>query len=249
MSSGKETNEAETAGPIALSAYEKLAEGFSKKAPTKAENSYIERPGIIRAIGDKLKGKKIFEAGCGPGILAEYLVHEGAVVVGFDVSPKMIELARKRVPEHATFFVHDMAGPLPLDHSGEFDLVVASLSIDYVKDWSIPLKEFYRLLKPSGRFIFTIQHPTASYNWYNPPTAFGVHYVESVWKEFTEEPVVVPDYYRSISEVINPLVCAGFRIVNLEDLRPIEALQKVDPYRYGKYSKLPSFLCVTVEKS
>jgi len=88
--------------PIALEAYEKLAEAFSKLAPSKAENAYIEQPAMRKAVGD-VRGLKIFEAGCGPGILAEYLIHEGAKVVAFDVSPKMIELAKERNPKNATF--------------------------------------------------------------------------------------------------------------------------------------------------
>jgi SAM-dependent methyltransferase len=233
--------------PIALEAYEKLAESFSRLAPSKAENAYIEQPAMRRSVGD-VRGLKIFEAGCGPGILAEYLVHEGAKVVGFDVSPKMVELAKIRVPEKATFFVADMAHPLPIDQNGQFDMVVASLAIDYIKDWSVPLSEFYRLLRPKGKFIFTIQHPLGSWNWYRPQCAFGVQYVEAMWKGFTDEPVVMPDYYRSFEEVINPLIKAGFKILNVEDLKPIDALRTLDPYKFGKFSKLASFMCVIVEK-
>jgi SAM-dependent methyltransferase len=233
--------------PIALEAYEKLAESFSRLAPSKAENAYIEQPAMRRSVGN-VRGLKIFEAGCGPGILAEYLVHEGAKVVGFDVSPKMVELAKSRVPEKATFFVADMARPLPIDQDGQFDMVVASLAIDYIKDWSIPLSEFYRLLKPKGKFIFTIQHPLGSWNWYKPECAFGVQYVEASWKGFTDEPVIMPDYYRSFEEVINPLITAGFKILKIEDLKPIDALRTLDPYKFGKFSKLASFMCVIVEK-
>jgi SAM-dependent methyltransferase len=243
MTKKDETHEA----PIALEAYEKLAEAFSKLAPSKAENAYIEQPAMRRSVGD-VRGLKIFEAGCGPGILAEYLVHEGAKVVGFDVSPKMVELAKARVPEKATFFVADMARPLPIDQNGQFDMVVASLAIDYIKDWSIPLSEFYRLLKPKGKFIFTIQHPLGSWNWYRPECAFGVQYVEATWKGFTDDPVVMPDYYRSFEEVINPLITAGFKILKVEDLKPIDALRTLDPYKFGKFSKLASFMCVIVEK-
>lgn len=233
--------------PIALEAYEKLAESFSRLAPSKAENAYIEQPAMRRAVGD-VRGLKIFEAGCGPGILAEYLIHEGAKVVGFDVSPKMIEQAKVRVPKNATFFVADMAKPLPIDQDGQFDMVVASLAIDYVKDWSVPLAEFHRLLKPKGKFIFTIQHPLGSWNWYKPESSFGIHYVESSWKAFTDEPVTVPDYYRSFEEVINPLINAGFKIVKVEDCKPIDALRMLDPYKFGKFSKLASFMCIVVQK-
>ena len=233
--------------PIALEAYEKLAEAFSKLAPSKAENAYIEQPAMRNAIGN-VRGMKIFEAGCGPGILAEYLVHEGAKVVGFDVSPKMIEQAKKRVPQNATFFVADMTKALPIEQDGQYDMEVASLSIDYIRDWTVPLSEFHRLLKPNGKFIFTIQHPLGSWNWYRPECAFGVQLVESSWKAFTEEPVVVPDYYRSFEEVINPVLSAGFRILKIEDCKPIDALRSLDPFKFGKYSKLPTFMCLVVQK-
>jgi len=235
--------------PIALEAYEKLAESFARLAPSKAENAYIEQPAMRAAVGE-VKGLKIFEVGCGPGILAEYLVHEGAKVVGYDVSPKMIELAKNRNPKNATFFVADGARPLPLDdsHNGQFDMVVASLAIDYIKDWSVPLSEVHRLLKAKGKFIFTIQHPLGSWNWYRPECAFGVQYVEATWKGFNDEPVVMPDYYRSFEEVINPLIQAGFKILKVEDLKPIDALRTLDPYKFGKFSKLASFMCVVVEK-
>lgn len=235
--------------PIALEAYELLAESFDRLAPSKAENAYIEQPAMRKAVGN-VRGLKIFEVGCGPGILAEYLIHEGAKVVGFDVSPKMIELAKKRNPKNATFFVADGANPLPLDASqnGQFDMVVASLAIDYIKDWSVPLLEFHRLLKPNGKFIFTIQHPLGSWNWYKPECAFGVQYVEASWKGFIDEPVIMPDYYRSFEEVINPLITAGFKILKIEDLKPIDALRTLDPYKFGKFSKLASFMCVIVKK-
>lgn len=243
----KDSNDNNENNPIALDAYEKIAEGFNQKAPSKAENAYIEQPAMRNAVGD-VRGLKILDAGCGPGILAEYLTHEGAKVVGFDISPKMIELAKIRVPKNATFFVSDMARVLPIDQTGEFDMIVASLSIDYIKDWTIPLSEFNRLLKKNGKFIFTIQHPIGSWNWYKPQSAFGVQYVESTWKHFNDEPVTVPDYYRAFGEIINPLIKAGFKIVKVEDLKPIDALRLVDPFKFSKYSKLATFMCVEVVK-
>ncbi len=236
--------------PIALDAYELLAESFDRLAPSKAENAYIEQPAMRKAIGENVRGLKIFEAGCGPGILAEYLIHEGAKVVGFDVSPKMIELAKKRNPKNATFFVADGALALPLgsEQNGQFDMVVASLAIDYIQDWAMPLSEFYRLLKPKGKFIFTIKHPLGSWNWYKPECAFGVQYVEAPWKDFNDDPVMMPDYYRSFGEVINPLIKAGFKILGVEDLKPIDALRTIDPFKFGKYSKLATFMCIIVEK-
>ena len=77
-----------------------------------------------------LQGSRILDAGCGTGALAFELANRGATVVGVDVSPTLVGLARERAPINAgrgaaTFAVGDM-----LDSSlGEFDYVVAMDSL------------------------------------------------------------------------------------------------------------------------
>ncbi len=233
--------------PIAIDAYEALAVRYSALAETKAENGYIEHPAIRQQLGDVAK-LKIVDAGCGPGILSAYLISQGAEVTAFDVSPKMVELAHLRTQGKAKLHVADMARPLEFLESGHFDLVASSLAIDYVRDWANPLREFHRALKPRGRLVFTVQHPLGAYLWYNPPTAFGVHYVEAKWSGFGGEPVVVPDYYRSFEEIVNPLLQAGFSLVRVTDTKPVGALKEVDASRFEKYSRIPTFMCIEAEK-
>lgn len=228
--------------PIALAAYEELAERYAAIAPQKAENGYIEHPAMRTAIG-AVQSLRVLEAGCGPGLLAAYLVQQGATIVAFDVSPRMIELARARVAG-ATFFVADMAKPLTELPNAAFDLVVSSLAIDYVRDWTTPLSEFRRVLRPGGRLVFSVQHPLGAYLWYTPETAFGVHYVEATWRGFGGEPVVVPDYWRSFAEIVNPLIQAGFKINKVTDTRPIPELEAKNPERYAKYMKVPTFMII-----
>jgi cyclopropane fatty-acyl-phospholipid synthase-like methyltransferase len=47
---------------------------------------------------------RVVDVGCGSGIVARHLVDARYTVVGFDISPAMVRLARKKVPE-ATFHV------------------------------------------------------------------------------------------------------------------------------------------------
>ena len=96
--------------------------------------------------------------------------------------------------------------------------------------------------------MFTIQHPLGAYLWYNPTTAFGVQYVEAAWEGFGGAPVVMPDYYRSFEEVLNPLVNAGFVVKKIIDAKPIEALKEKDPKKYEKYSRVPTFMCLEAVK-
>jgi ubiquinone/menaquinone biosynthesis C-methylase UbiE len=224
-----------------------MAESFDRLAATKAENAYIDQPTIRRQIGE-VGGLKVLDAGCGPGILAAYLVSRGARVTAFDVSPKMVGYADRRLKGSAKVFVADMAKPLSSLSDGEFDLVVSSLAIDYVRDWSQPLAEFRRVLKPGGRFVFTAQNPISSFQWDKPPSPFGIHYTETLWKSFGGEPVMMPGYYRSFEAMVTPILQAGFIIRSVVDSVPVEALKEVDPAAYEKFMKIPFGMCFEVAK-
>ena len=237
----------ENENPIALTAYELLAQRYSERAEGKSENGYIEHPAMRAALGPVAE-LRVLDAGCGPGILTSHLIKSGAKVSAFDISPKMIELARKRTAGAAKLFVADMAKLIPDLADAEFDMVVSSLAIDYVRDWATPLGEFHRVLKPGGRLLFSVQHPIGAFLWYQPPSAFGIHYVEATWRGFGGEPVVVPDYYRSFEEMINPLIAAGFAITKLTDAKPIDALKAIDPTDYEKYSRQPTFMVIDARK-
>ena len=232
--------------PIALQAYEALAERFSQMAQTKAENGYLEYPAIRKQIGE-VSGQKVLEAGCGPGYLIEYLLGKGAAVTAFDITPKMIEIAQNRNPG-TKILRHDMAEPFLFMDSNQVDLVVSSLAIDYVCDWSRPLSEFHRVLRPGGRLIFSAQHPMGSYDLYKPNSAFGVQYVEAVWADFGGEPVVVPDYYRSFAEIINPVLKAGFDLKEVVETRPVEELKHRSPDMYERLNRQASFMIIEAVK-
>lgn len=230
--------------PIALEAYDALADAYAARAETKAENGLNEHPAIRGVIGG-VEGLEALDAGCGPGFLSRDLLNLGAKrVVAFDVSPRMVELARERVGPGGDVFVGDMAQPLAGLGDASFDLVVSSLALDYVRDWSRPLREFRRVLRAHGRLVFSVQHPMGSYDWFQPASAFGVHYCEADWRGFTEEPVTVPDYYRSFEEIINPLLAEGFALSGLHETRPVAELKIVDPVKYYRHSLKPTFMVI-----
>jgi magnesium-protoporphyrin O-methyltransferase len=73
-----------------------------------------------------LSGARVLDAGCGPGQLAVEAARRGAHVLGVDLSPALISLARERHPHDAgggrlTFRVGDMLDPA----HGIFDHIVA----------------------------------------------------------------------------------------------------------------------------
>jgi SAM-dependent methyltransferase len=90
--------------------YEKFADEFLEHAEDGFANAYIDRPACLELLGD-VRGKRVLDAACGPGLYAAELLRRGAGVTGFDASPRMVEICRDRVPA-GTFRVHDLGRPL-----------------------------------------------------------------------------------------------------------------------------------------
>jgi len=110
------------------------------------------------ALAGHVAGRRILDVGCGSGPLSEALRDRGAIVTGLDASAKMVELARRRLGDGADLQVADLGGPLPFPGSA-FDDVIACLVLHYLEDWTGPLAELRRVLKPGGRLIVAVDHP------------------------------------------------------------------------------------------
>ncbi len=75
--------------------YEAFADEFLDHAEHSLFNAYYDRPACLDLLGD-VTGKRVLDAACGPGLYAAELLRRGASVVGFDHSPRMIEICRER---------------------------------------------------------------------------------------------------------------------------------------------------------
>lgn len=97
-------------------------------------------------------GTRAIDLACGTGDIAFGLAARGARVVGLDLTPRMIELARgKRAGHAASFAVGDMmALPLP---DACADVVTAGYGIRNVPRIEPALAETCRVLRPGGTFL------------------------------------------------------------------------------------------------
>src|SRR5689334_5706374 len=149
------------ADPTPVSGYDSIAEGYASENETGLLHAYYNRPAILELAGD-VSGRRILDAGCGSGLLFAALRDRGAVVTGIDASARMLEQARQHLGADADLRVADLAGPLPFP-DGEFDDVVASLVLHYLRDWGPALAELRRVLVPGGRLIVSVEHPFANF--------------------------------------------------------------------------------------
>lgn len=102
-------------------------------------------------------GARILEVGCGTGFVAAALpsLPDGADWLMTDVSPAMVERARKRFGGRAgyRFAVLDAEHPRFDSPEGAFDLVCSSLAAQWFEDLRSALERIFRLLKPGGRLL------------------------------------------------------------------------------------------------
>jgi len=96
---------------------------------------------------------RVLEIGCGTGYFTKELAKSGAGITAIDISPDLLDIARKEVPtDNVTFQV---ANAYSLDFSDDnFDYIVGSSVLHHL-EVDKALFEFYRVLKHGGRIAFT----------------------------------------------------------------------------------------------
>ncbi|MEN8650987.1 class I SAM-dependent methyltransferase [Streptomyces sp. 21So2-11] len=107
---------------------------------------------FVRADG----GGTVADLGCGPGQVTGQLRDLGLTVFGVDLSPQMIEVARRAHPE----LRFDVGSMTDLDlPDGSLGGIVAWYSIIHVPQERLPevLAEFQRALAPGGHLLLAFQ--------------------------------------------------------------------------------------------
>lgn len=69
-----------------------MALDYSADNAESATNACYERPGTIDLLPD-VNGLRVLDAGCGSGVLTEWLLDHGADVTSIDLSPVMADIA------------------------------------------------------------------------------------------------------------------------------------------------------------
>lgn len=98
--------------------------------------------------------REVLEVGCGTGVGLAYIARTyGCHVVGVDLSPRMIEWARRRIREEGVEDRVDLrtADVLELPFEADrFDVVVCESVLAFVEDKAHAIGELVRVAKPGG---------------------------------------------------------------------------------------------------
>ena len=189
-------------------------------------NRRLNSDPVLRDLLGDVAGLDLLDAGCGTGYLARELAAKGARVVGVDVSPKMIAIAREQAPD-IDFRVDTLTGLASVDDAA-FDRVVANYVLMDTPDLDAAVRSFHRVLRPGGVAVLVFSHPcfpqgaahargeeTVEYRWefsYFDET----RRVDPPWAHFRSEFVW---FHRPLSQYWQAFAAAGFTVVGLEEPR------------------------------
>jgi SAM-dependent methyltransferase len=206
-------------------AYDRLAPVWSSTTDDGPFNGWLERPALRSLVPMPLTGARVLDAGCGSGAQCEWLVAQGADVVGVDLSPAMVAEARRRCLDRATFVVADLAEPLALERRG-FDGITCSLALHYLRDWRVAMHSFATVLRPGGWMVVSLDHP------FGPPLPgeqggyFDTELVSDTWQKGNVT-VTQRFWRRPLSAVVDQFAEAGFVIERVLEPQPsAEALER-----------------------
>jgi len=105
------------------------------------------------------RGARVVDVACGTGVLAveaAKAVSPGGTVVGVDLNPGMLAVARRKAAE--LDWREASAEALPFD-SAEFDAVLSQFGLMFFQDRHAAIREMWRVLRPGGRLVIAVWGP------------------------------------------------------------------------------------------
>ena len=198
-------------------------------------------PTLVTACGIG-PDQRVLDVACGSGNVAIRAAEAGADVVACDLEPAQLEAGRDQAPEIA--WVQADAAALPFA-DGSFDVVFSSFgALQFISDIDVAVAETARVLRPGGRFAFSITHPT---RWVFPddPGEPGLTATQSYWDrtpyvEVDDATGVVSyvEHHRTLGDWVRLLTGHGFALVDL-----VEPEWPEDHHRvWGGWSRLRGLL-------
>lgn len=209
-----------------------FADEFHQHAATGFYNAHYDRPACLNLLGD-VAGKRVLDAACGPWLYARELMGRGARVVGFDQSPRMIEICRE-LPGEADFRVHDLGDPITWLPDSSVDLALCALAIEYVDERVAALRELRRVLRPGGALVLSRMHPTGDWLRHGG-SYYDVRVVSEIWKRGWK----VRYWLAPLEVTCEEIAAAGFVIERLVEPRPAPEAAGIDPEEHERLCREP----------
>lgn len=187
---------------------------FEQKAWEEKANRYADTwgtvtgqaiPAVLAAAGIKA-GSRVLDCGSGPGTLCAEAAALGAEAIGCDYSLEMVRLASERYP--TLEFFHEDAEQLSFP-ANRFDAVTLNYLLLHVAEPERALAEAARVLKPSGRLVYT--------QWCPPADSPGLTLMFDGIKRYADLSVIPPaeDIFRFSDPLIGRRVLTELKLADI----------------------------------
>ncbi|WP_168118978.1 class I SAM-dependent methyltransferase [Paenibacillus sp. HB172176] len=211
----------------------------------------------FKALLPELQDKRVLDLGCGYGWHCRYALEQGAgSVVGVDISERMLQQARSMTDDPRVKYIQHAIEDLEL-HSESFDVAISSLAFHYIASFGDICRKVFKLLKPGGEFVFSVEHPVftarSEQDWHYGEQGERAHWPIDHYQEeglrdtsFLAEHVI--KYHRTLSTYLNELIGSGFTLKAVNEPLPAEELLLRHPEMSDELRR-PMFLILAAVKS
>ncbi|MEO1017704.1 MAG: methyltransferase domain-containing protein [Pseudomonadota bacterium] len=197
-----------------------------------------------------IEGCQVQEIDCGEGTSTRQFASRSAHLTGVDLAEAMIARAKaeeQREPLGIRYQLGSCAR-LPMFEDNGFDHALSFMVFMDAPNLADIIRETHRLLKPGGALSFGILHPcfsTPNYEWLQADggdyrgLVVGHYFSGTPWIDrwrFGANPnhettalFEIPRFPRTLSDYVNILADAGFRIERLAEPRPNEKISAEHP--------------------
>jgi len=187
--------------------YDRLADEYVRRIYEELQHKPLDRQ-LLDQFSARVKGNGLVcDLGCGPGHVARYLRAQGAQVFGIDLSPKLVQRARRLNPgiefQQGNMFALDAP-------EAAWAGIVAFYSVIHVPrpDHKVVFSGMRRVLQPGGLLLLAFHR-------------FGSVHFDNLW----DQTVSIDFHFFRSDEVADSLRSAGFTVEEIVERDPYAEIE------------------------
>lgn len=170
-------------------------------------------------LGD-VRGTRVLEAGCGAARCTQWLAARGARAVGIDIAFRQLQHSRLADDDAPTPVAQADARALPFADAS-FDTVFSTYgALQFVADSASVMAECARVLRPGGRFVFSVTHPVR-WCFLDDPGERGLvachpYFDRTPYVEQDQDGTVTyAEHHRTLGDRVREITAAGLHLLDL----------------------------------
>jgi ubiquinone/menaquinone biosynthesis C-methylase UbiE len=223
-------------------------------------------PNLIRILSPQ-SNEEILDLGCGQGFFSRQIAQSGARVMGVDIGNELIKIAKDQAGEREKYLV--LSAEKLTGLSGErFDAVVCVLALQNIKNMQNAILEIARVLKPNGRVVLVLNHPTfripSASDWqFDEKTNVQYRRMSKYLSEITQEVDMTQgvkdikkkkftySFHHPLQVYFKAFAKAGLCTVRLEEWASHKISDKGSRKQAEDFARkeIPLFMCLELKKS